>query len=60
METLVLDTHFAGFSSVTFQLEPLALSDGIEKRKKKKRKKEEISSGTLKKKSSSDSGTRRE
>lgn len=58
----MLDTHFAGFSSVTFQLEPLALSDGIEKRKKKKRKKEEISSGTLKKKkkSSSDSGTRRE
>lgn len=25
METLVLDTHLAGFSSVAFQLEPLAL-----------------------------------
>ena len=42
METLVLDTHFAGFSSVTFQLEPLALSDGIEKRKKKKGKKKRL------------------
>jgi len=46
MDTLVLDTHFAGFSSVTFQLEPLALcgeenllkkGKGKRKRKRKKR-----------------------
>ena len=39
METLVLDAHFAGLSSVTFQLEPLALYDGKEKEKKKREKK---------------------
>jgi len=44
MDTLVLDAHFAGLPSVTFQLESLALCG--EKKKEKERKK--ISLGGLK------------
>ena len=56
MQTLVLDTHLAGLSSVTFQLEPLALCDEKEKEKKRKKRKE-ISLGASKKKSSSNSNS---
>ncbi len=35
MDTLVLDTHFAGVSSVTFQLEPFALCGEKKKEKEK-------------------------
>jgi len=38
MDTFVLGTHFAGFPSVTFQLESLALCG--EKKKEKERKKD--------------------
>jgi len=44
MDTFVLGTHFAGFPSVTFQLESLALCG----EKKKRKGKEKISLGVLK------------
>ena len=38
MDALVLDTHLAGFPSITFQLEPLALCSEKKKKEKEKRK----------------------